>query len=53
LALIGRRTGRSAPAREAMLALAVTSGLSEPLLFGDGTPEEIVAALDAYLECAL
>ena len=25
------------PAREAMLAIAVTSGLAEPLLFGDGT----------------
>ena len=28
-----------------MLAIAVTSGLAEPLLFGDGTPEQIVAAL--------
>ena len=41
------------PAREAMLALAVTSGLAEPLLFGDGTVEEVVAALDAYLDRAL
>jgi len=41
------------PAREAMLALAVTSGLAEPLLFGDGTPEQAVAALDAYLDRAL
>ena len=45
--------GVSDPQREAMLALAVTSGLSEPLLFGDGTPEEVVAALDAYLDRAL
>jgi hypothetical protein len=36
-----------------MLALAVTSGLSEPLLFGDGTAEEVAAALDAYLDRAL
>ena len=35
-----------------MIALAVTSGLAEPLLFGDGTPEEVVAALDAYLDRA-
>jgi AcrR family transcriptional regulator len=42
--------GVADPAREAMLALAVTSGLSEPLLFGDGTPDEVVAALDAYLD---
>jgi hypothetical protein len=34
-------------------AHAVTSGLAEPLLFGDGTPEEVVAALDAYLDRAL
>ena len=38
------------PAREAMLTLAVTGGLAEPLLFGDGTPEQVVAALDAYLD---
>ena len=38
------------PAREAMLAIAVTSGLAEPLLFGTGTAEEVVAALDAYLD---
>ena len=41
------------PEREAMLALAVTSGLSEPLLFGDGTVDQVVAALDAYLDRAL
>ncbi len=41
------------PGREAMLALAVTSGLAEPLLFGDGTPEQVVAALDGYLDRAL
>ncbi len=45
--------GVAEPAREAMIALAVTSGLAEPLLFGDGTPEEVVAALDAYLDRAL
>ena len=45
--------GVAEPQREAMIALAVTSGLAEPLLFGDGTPEEVVAALDAYLDRAL
>jgi TetR/AcrR family transcriptional regulator, transcriptional repressor of bet genes len=42
--------GVAEPAREAMLAIAVTSGLAEPLLFGTGTAEEVVAALDAYLD---
>lgn len=41
------------PGREAMLAIAVTSGLAEPLLFGTGTAEQVVAALDAYLDRAL
>jgi AcrR family transcriptional regulator len=41
------------PAREAMLTIAVTSGLAEPLLFGDATAEDVVAALDAYLDRAL
>jgi TetR/AcrR family transcriptional regulator, transcriptional repressor of bet genes len=45
--------GVADPAREAMLAIAVTSGLAEPLLFGTGTAEEVVAALDAYLDRAL
>ncbi len=45
--------GVAEPQREAMIALAVTSGLAEPLLWGDGTVEEVVAALDAYLDRAL
>jgi TetR/AcrR family transcriptional regulator, transcriptional repressor of bet genes len=45
--------GVPSPEREAMLALAVTSGLAEPLLFGDGTPEQVVEALDAYLDRSL
>ena len=45
--------GVDEPEREAMIALAVTSGLAEPLMWGDGTPEQVVAALDAYLDRAL
>jgi AcrR family transcriptional regulator len=45
--------GVADPPREAMLAIAVTSGLAEPLLFGTGSADDVVAALDAYLDRAL
>ena len=36
--------------REATTRLALNAGLAEPLMYGDGTPEQVVAALDAYLD---
>ena len=36
--------------REATTLLALNAGLAEPLIYGDGTPEQVVAALDAYLD---
>jgi TetR/AcrR family transcriptional regulator, transcriptional repressor of bet genes len=47
--------GAADPVLEAVMALAMVSGLSEPLLFGDGTltPRDAVAALDAHLDRAL
>ena len=36
--------------REATTLLALNAGLAEPLMYGDGTPEQVVAALDAYLD---
>ena len=39
--------------REATTLLALNAGLAEPLIYGDGTPEQVVAALDAYLDRVL
>ncbi len=55
VAAICTLAGAAEPELEARLALAVTAGLGEPLLFGDGSfePSDAVAALDAHLERAL
>ena len=45
-----RQAGVAHPEREAMTLLALNAGLAEPLIYGDGTPEQVVAALDAYLD---
>ncbi len=33
-----------------MTLLALNAGLAEPLIYGDGTAEQVVEALDAYLD---
>jgi hypothetical protein len=44
------RAGVPDAEREATTLLALNAGLAEPLMYGDGTPEQVVAALDAYLD---
>lgn len=45
-----REAGIADPEREALSLLALNSGLAEPLLFGNGTAEQVIEALDAYLD---
>lgn len=45
-----RQAGVAHPEREATTLLALNAGLAEPLIYGDGTPAQMVEALDAYLD---
>lgn len=45
-----RQAGVADPEREAMTLLALNAGLAEPLMYGDGSAEQVVEALDAYLD---
>jgi TetR/AcrR family transcriptional regulator, transcriptional repressor of bet genes len=44
------RAGVPDAERDSTTLLALNAGLAEPLMYGDGTPEQVVAALDAYLD---